>query len=96
MVERGRYAEGEPCWAEVTAADIGAAKRFYGAVFGWTFVDTGDRYGSYVLCLKNGEAVAALTSPITDDGAPPVWNTYLKTADADTTAQRVPQSAAPC
>ena len=88
MVERSVYAEGEPCWAEAVAPDIDAAKRFYGNVLGWTFIDTEPGFGSYVMCLKNDKTVAALTPPMSAVGGPPVWNTYLKTSDANTTAQR--------
>jgi predicted enzyme related to lactoylglutathione lyase len=31
------YAEGVPCWADVMLPDLEAGKRFYGALFGWTF-----------------------------------------------------------
>jgi uncharacterized protein len=89
MVERSGYAEGEPCWADAVAPDMDAAKRFYGDLFGWTFVDTGPEFGNYVMCHKNHKTVAALTPPTSEDGGPPVWNTYLKTSDADATAQRI-------
>ncbi|MDJ1134093.1 VOC family protein [Streptomyces iconiensis] len=32
-----QFAEGEPCWAEVTLPDAEVGKRFYGALLGWTF-----------------------------------------------------------
>jgi predicted enzyme related to lactoylglutathione lyase len=80
MVVRSRYFEGEPCWAAAGAPDLDAAQRFYGEVFGWTFV--GSQTGDDVLCLKNDQPVAALTASMSDLGGPPVWNTYLKTSDA--------------
>ncbi|MGR8009988.1 VOC family protein [Streptomyces hypolithicus] len=33
------YAEGMPCWVDVALADVEAGKRFYGALFDWTFED---------------------------------------------------------
>jgi predicted enzyme related to lactoylglutathione lyase len=66
-----------------------AAKHFYGDVFGWTFVDTSPEFGNYVMCLKNDKTVAALAPPMSEDGGPPAWTTYLKTSDATTTAQRI-------
>jgi predicted enzyme related to lactoylglutathione lyase len=89
MVVRGRYFEGEPCWADVTAPDMEAARRFYGVVFGWTFVVTRREREDYALCLKNDRPVAALTSVAPHSGEPPVWNTYLNTADADSAAERI-------
>ena len=32
---------GTPCWIDLSAPDLGAAKEFYGAVFGWSFLDLG-------------------------------------------------------
>jgi len=66
-----------------------AARRFYGAVFGWTFVVTRRELKDYVLCLKNDRPVAALTSVSPRSGEPTVWNTYLNTADADSAAERI-------
>jgi predicted enzyme related to lactoylglutathione lyase len=89
MVVRSRYFEGEPCWADVAAPDMEAARRFYGAVFGWTFgVDTAGQV-DHVLCLKNDRPVAALTSALPPAGEPPEWHTYLNTADADRAANRI-------
>jgi predicted enzyme related to lactoylglutathione lyase len=89
MVERSGYVEGEPCWAAAVAPDMDAAKRFYGDVLGWTFVETGPEFGNYVMCLKNNKTVAALTLPMSEESGHPAWTTYLKTSDAATTAQRV-------
>jgi predicted enzyme related to lactoylglutathione lyase len=41
MAERKSYHPGEPCWADVTAPDPEAARRFYQAVFGWEFMVSG-------------------------------------------------------
>ena len=35
------FAEGEPCWVDVSLPDVEAGKRFYGELFGWTFGRTG-------------------------------------------------------
>src|SRR4029453_6566136 len=92
MVERTVYAGGEPVGAEAVAADMDPSKRFYGDVLGWTFVDSESEFGGYVLCLKNDKTVAALTPPMSEVAGPPVWNTYLKTSDANATAQRIDQA----
>jgi uncharacterized protein len=89
MVVRSRYYDGEPCWADVIAPDVAAAKLFYGALFGWTFADTQRESGGYVLCLKEDQPVAALTPPTSDAGEPPVWNTYLSVSDVATTVERI-------
>ena len=46
-MERSGYSHGEPCWADVLTPDVGSSQRFYGAVFGWSFVSTGPEFGNY-------------------------------------------------
>ena len=41
MPERTKYAPGTPSWIDLTTPDTAAAKRFYGALFGWEFTDEG-------------------------------------------------------
>jgi predicted enzyme related to lactoylglutathione lyase len=68
---------------------VPAAERFYGEVLGWTFAATQRGSGDYVLCLKNGQPVAALTPLMSDAGGPPVWTIYLKTSDADAATEHI-------
>jgi predicted enzyme related to lactoylglutathione lyase len=90
MPTRTSYPDGFPCWADATTPDLGAAKIFYGTVFGWTFVDTGPDFGNYTLCLKDGRRVAAISPPPPDaPPTPPNWTVYLATADVVETARRV-------
>jgi predicted enzyme related to lactoylglutathione lyase len=93
MVERTGYADGEPCWADAITSDTEEAKRFYGEVFGWTFIDTAPDAGNYVMCLKDGQTVAGLTppSPGTEE-APPMWNVYFSASDLDATTVRFAQA----
>src|SRR6266480_6368860 len=92
MAERNGYPDGEPCWADVTTPDLDAATRFYGAVFGWTFQDTGPEFGNYTMALKNDKTVAALTPPMPGgEAAPPAWSVYLATSDVTATAARIEQ-----
>lgn len=39
------YTEGVPCWADAQLPDLEAGKRFYGALFGWTFDGNGEGDG---------------------------------------------------
>lgn len=36
---------GTPCWVDLMTSDIGAAKEFYGGLFGWELVDQGEEAG---------------------------------------------------
>jgi predicted enzyme related to lactoylglutathione lyase len=89
--ERNAYPDGAPCWADVTTPDIEAAKRFYGELLGWTFVDSGPEFGGYVNCLKDGKAVAGMSPPQPGSDLPPAWSLYLWANDADAAAKRVEQ-----
>jgi uncharacterized protein len=92
MVEQSGYVSGEPCWAEVTAPDIDASKRFYTALLGWTYVETGPDFGNYVMATKNDNLVAGMSPPLPGtEAVPPVWSVYLWTTDADAAAGRIQQ-----
>jgi len=93
MVERSGYGDGEPCWADTTAPDIESAKRFYTAVLGWDYVESGPEFGNYVQCLKNGKTVAGMSPPMPGgESPPPAWSVYLCARNFDRTAQRIEQS----
>jgi predicted enzyme related to lactoylglutathione lyase len=63
------YAEGTPCWAELSTPDPDAASAFYHGLFGWLLDDGVFRLG--------GLAVAGLRA----GPAPGAWLTYLATDD---------------
>ncbi|MFI8189718.1 VOC family protein [Streptomyces sp. NPDC085946] len=79
------YGEGVPCWVDAQLPDVEAGKRFYGALFGWTFEP---RAGSAAWALKDGEPVAALV-PKADGRLPTVWTVYFATPDAEALAGRI-------
>ena len=81
MTSRTHYAHGEPCWADLQTRDVGAAKDFYGALFGWTFQDLptpdGRRYAQAFL----GQDLVAVIAPQNPRpeaaGTPGLWNFYF-------------------
>lgn len=74
---------GTPNWVDYPAADIDAAKDFYGAVLGWTFTEGQPEFGGYLRCLANGRAAAGMM-PRMDETTPAAWTTYFATDDAAT------------
>ena len=80
MGEVERYPEGTFCWIDLGTVDAGAAKAFYGGLFGWEFDDlpTGDK-GTYSICRLDGKAVAGLY----DRAEEQHWGSYVKVGDAD-------------
>ncbi len=94
MAERNRYADGEPCWADVACPDPDAAQRFYAAVFGWTFVDAGADLATYRTCYSHGRSVAGITGPPPGNPTPPMWSLYLASSDVNVTANRAEELGA--
>ena len=89
MAEFTGYDEGTPCWVDLMTTDLEAAKRFYGDLFGWEYIDTGEMGGGYQLATKNGKLVAGIGQQMPDQTGPAVWTTYLWADDADAVGERV-------
>lgn len=86
MSEQDRFVAGVPNWVELTTPDLQAAQAFYGALFGWTYVDTGPAPGggSYLLAQLSGGVAGALVL-----GEPGRWNSYVLVDSVEETAERV-------
>jgi uncharacterized protein len=77
-VDPGRFV-----WHDLLTKDVGAAKRFYGALFGWRFEDTkrGDR--AYILARSGSTLVAGMVDVSADATTGPQWLSYMSVADVD-------------
>ena len=64
MSNRDQYPAGVPCFVDTLSPDVEAAKRFYGAIFGWEFTGPGampdDPPGEYFVARVRGRDVAAI------------------------------------
>ena len=91
----GEYRPGKFVWVDLVTADLPAAERFYGALFGWTFIRVGDGPARYTLASKAGYPVAGLAArePPPGPKGPQVrqawWIAYLSVADVDQAAADV-------
>lgn len=95
MPEFRSHPPGTPAWVDLMSPDVAAAKSFYTAVFGWDAEDQLDDDGNrvYVMFSLGGKSVAGLGGqPDGTEGMPPVWNTYVATADCQATADTVTAS----
>lgn len=81
-------AAGVPCWADVMLPDLAAGKRFYGALFGWTFDEDAEGADEYAPALLDGRQAAALGQKA-DGRMPTSWTQYLAAPDAAVIADRV-------
>lgn len=85
----GNPATGTPTWVDLGIPDLERAKEFYGAIFGWEFLQGPPESGGYTMCLVRGKQVAALM-PNPDTAASGYWwNTYFATDDVDGCVKRI-------
>ena len=82
---------GSFAWNELRTRDIGAAKSFYNAVFGWD-ADTQDFAGGQYTMFKVGDKVVAGGMDMGDmfpAEVPPHWGVYFVVEDCDAAAAKV-------
>jgi predicted enzyme related to lactoylglutathione lyase len=85
MTDKTDYLPGEPTWIDLGTPDMDKTVAFYTALFGWTFGGSSEEFGGYGMFFKDDKQVCGVM-PIMSPDLPPVWTTYLSTADADKTA----------
>jgi uncharacterized protein len=86
-IRTARWPVGVPCWTDLTAADVDAAKAFYSDVLGWSFTDPDAEYGGYSIAVTRDAAAAGIGPQ--QPGAPMAWTLYFASDDADETAAAV-------
>ncbi|MDQ3862317.1 MAG: VOC family protein [Actinomycetota bacterium] len=91
MGKRESYEPGTFCWVELSTTDAEGAKAFYGDLLGWEFRDDEIPGGVYTMCLREGDAVAAIFQ---QDGFSAHWNNYVSVTSADETAAKAKQLGA--
>jgi uncharacterized protein len=80
----GEHHVGKVIWTDLVTPDLNDAKRFYGALFGWTFREVqGDSH--YALALLDDRPVAGLfQKPLASKQTQqPAWLTFLAVRDVD-------------
>jgi len=91
MATVDHYAQGTPCYVELTTPDPSRAKEFYGPLFGWELedVDLGEA-GVYVSASVRGDRVAGISGQLPHlAGGPAIWGVYLAVDDVDATVAKV-------
>lgn len=88
MVEP-RWPIGTFPWRELVADDVAGARRFYGALFGWTWASEGEGPARvHWIASRDGEAVASLARRERGAPLPPCWRSFVAVAEVDGTAER--------
>lgn len=92
MSQPRTYPAGVPCWVDTEQPDPEAASRFYGELFGWTFVDAvpAQAPGSYLIAFLDEQDAAAIAPA---SGGAVAWNTYVAVDDADAACESVVSAA---
>jgi predicted enzyme related to lactoylglutathione lyase len=91
MNEPRTYPEGVACWVDIEAVDVDEAARFYGVLFGWTYLKTVSEV-RYLIAQLNGQEAAGIGQPSgANDLATHLasWNTYIAVQDIDQAAARI-------
>jgi predicted enzyme related to lactoylglutathione lyase len=91
------YEQGTFCWAELATPDTLGAKKFYGALLGWTFDDIPMGPNQvYTMCLMGDKRVGAMyaLSGGIAPGAPAHWAAYIAVDSVDATADRAVSAGA--
>jgi predicted enzyme related to lactoylglutathione lyase len=83
------YPEGVTCWVDLEADDIDEAAGFYGALFGWTFIEARPE-SPYLIAQRNGADAAGIAQRPDAEGASGAgWRTYVCVKDIRQAIDRV-------
>lgn len=77
---------------ELITTDLASAKKFYGELLGWTFMETKTIYGNpYLAVHKEGTMVGGmmLKEGNVPDDVMPCWDPYITVDDVEKSAKRV-------
>jgi uncharacterized protein len=102
MSQTRTYPHGVPSWIDTEQPDVEAAAAFYGALFGWSFVEatpTGSPF-RYLIAQLDGQDAAGIGGPASTRTSPSApgdqlgdgpagWHTYIAVDDADATSAQV-------
>jgi len=76
-------------WTELNSWDVERAAGFYGALFGWSFVDAPGAHAYKVARAGNEDRAGMLQIDPSWGKMPPVWGTYFRVEDCDATCKRI-------
>jgi predicted enzyme related to lactoylglutathione lyase len=78
-------------WSELITNDVDAAKKYYGAVFGWGSETHGEGRGSYTEWKLGGASISGAMPkpPMMPAEVPPHWNVYFAVEDTDNAVEQI-------
>jgi len=98
MTTHTKHDPGMFSWTDLTTTDQAAAKKFYGALFGWTTTDMPMGEGAtYSMCKLGGNDAAGI-APMSDREkrmhVPPHWTCFFTVKDVDATTSKAAAAGA--
>jgi uncharacterized protein len=95
MATIDKHPAGSFCWVELATSDQAAAKKFYGALFGWTPNDMpmgpSDVYTIFRLEGRDAAAGYTLRPDQVAQHVPPHWMLYIQVDNVDSSTAKVAQ-----
>jgi uncharacterized protein len=93
MTTHTKHDHGTFSWTDLSTTDVGAAKKFYSGLFGWTAEDMpmgeGSIYSMQSLGDKHTCAISTLSADMKKMGVPPCWMAYFTVDDVDAATKKV-------
>jgi uncharacterized protein len=82
---KAEHHPGKIIWADLVTTDLPGAKRFYGALFNWTFTDIHTGETNYSLALHDGEPMGGIVERPVKEGQQrhPGWLTFISVRSVD-------------
>ena len=88
MTEADEYSYGTPCWVDTWQPDVGAARDFYGALFGWQFDELPLAGAETYLSASLGGRTVAGIGPA-PAGSPAVWTVLIRVERIEPAVERL-------
>jgi len=87
----GEYHRGKFVWIDLVTADLRQAQRFYGGLFGWSFVEQGSGDRAYIEVYQAGLLVAGMAErkPAPKQERQARWIAFISVADVEAAAKKV-------
>lgn len=86
------HAANKPIWFDVMTTDPDGARKFYSALFGWTYDIGGEEFGFYTMCKVGNGNAAGLGPMMPGQEMPPAWTVYFGVTDCDATVEKIKQN----
>lgn len=94
MPVRNDFHPGEFCWIDLNAHDLESAAAWYAGLFGWKvqMMPTPEGGMPYAFLCRGEDGICGvgqMSDEMKAQGIPPLWNSYVSTADCEATEARV-------